>query len=263
MRSPTNSALAPWRALLRGNPVRTPFNVNSKNFTQLLRFAGQEAWRFSVDRLRGAPPRVEQALAFARAHARAGDPESVLQALDRFGREHSFLMNVGDRKGEILDAEVRSKRPARALEIGAFCGYSAVRIARLLREWDGRLVSIEASGPHARVARAMLELAGLADLVEVLHAKAEEAIPSLGAPFELTFIDHWKDLYLPDLRRLEKHGLLLPGSVVIADNVGLFDASAYFEHVRGSGRYDSRNVASTVEYHDELPDAVEISVFRG
>jgi hypothetical protein len=51
--------------------------------------------------------------------------------------------------------------------------------------------------------------------------------------------------------------------VVVADNVGLFDASAYFAHVRGSGRYHSRNVASTVEYRDALPDAVEISVFKG
>jgi catechol O-methyltransferase len=243
--------------------MRVPFRVNAQNVVPLLRLGLGEAWRFARDRLSGAPPRVEQALAHARAHARAGDPESVLAALDRFGREHSFLMNVGDRKGEILDAEVRAKRPARALEIGAFCGYSAVRIARLLREWDGRLVSLEASERNAQVARAMVELAGLADRVEVRHAKAEEAIPSLGAPFELVFIDHWKDLYLPDLRRLEKHGLLRAGSVVVADNVGLFDASEYFAHVRGSGRYDSRNVASTVEYRDELPDAVEISVFKG
>jgi catechol O-methyltransferase len=243
--------------------MRLPFRIDSRNAAPLARFALQEAGRFLWDRLRGAAPRVEQALAFARAHARAGDPESVLSALDRFGREHSFLMNVGDRKGEILDAEVRNRKPARALEIGAFCGYSAVRIARLLREWDGRLVSIEASEANARVARAMLELAGLSDLVEIHHAKAEEAIPSLGAPFELVFIDHWKDLYLPDLLRLEKHALLRPGSVVVADNVGLFDASDYFAHVRGSGRYESRNVVSTVEYRDELPDAVEISVFRG
>ncbi len=240
-----------------------PFRIDARNALPLLRFALAEAGRFLWDRLRGAPPRVEQALAFARAHARAGDPESVLAALDRFGRERSFLMNVGDRKGEILDAEVRSKRPARALEIGAFCGYSAVRIARLLREWDGRLVSIEASAENARVAGAMVELAGLSEFVEFRHAKAEQAIPSLGAPFELVFIDHWKDLYLPDLLRLEQHALLRPGSVVVADNVGLFDASAYFAHVRGSGRYDSRNVASSVEYRDELPDAVEISVFRG
>jgi catechol O-methyltransferase len=243
--------------------MRMPFKVNSSNLVPLLRFAGGEAWRFATDRLRRAPPRVEQALAFARAHARAGDPESVLAALDRFGRTHAFLMNVGDRKGEILDAEVRRKRPARALEIGAFCGYSAVRIARLLREWDGRLVSLEASARNAEVARAMVDLAGLGAFVEVRAAKAEEAIPSLGAPFDLVFLDHWKDLYLPDLRRLEQHGLLRPGSVVVADNVGLFDASAYFAHVRGSGRYHSRNVPSTVEYRDELPDAVEISVFEG
>lgn len=243
--------------------MAVPFRVTRSNALSLLRFGLENLWSFLRDRLRGAPPRVEQALAFARAHARAGDPESVLAALDRFGRDHSFLMNVGDRKGEILDAEVRGKRPARALEIGAFCGYSAVRIARLVREWGGRLVSIEANERNAAVARAMVELAGLGDLVEVRHAKAEEAIPSLGAPFDLVFLDHWKDLYLPDLKRLEKHGLLKPGTVVVADNVGLFDASAYFAHVRGSGRYDSRNVASTVEYRDEIPDAVEISVFKG
>jgi catechol O-methyltransferase len=238
-----------------------PFRVTASNALPLLRFAAAEALRFARDRLSGAPPRVEQALAYARSNARAGDPESVLAALDRFGREQSFLMNVGDRKGEILDAEVRAKRPLRALEIGAFCGYSAVRIARLLREWDGRLVSLEASGRNAAVAREMVELAGLSRFVEVRHAKAEDAIPTLGAPFELVFIDHWKDLYLPDLLRLEQHGLLRPGSVVVADNVGLFDASAYFAHVRGSGRYESRNVASSVEYRDELPDAVEISTF--
>jgi catechol O-methyltransferase len=240
-----------------------PFRIDARNALPLSRFALIELAHFVRDRLRGAPPRVEQALAFARENARPGDPESVLAALDRFGRERSFLMNVGDRKGEILDAEVRRRRPGRALEIGAYCGYSAVRMARLLREWDGRLVSIEASGENARVARAMVELAGLAEYVEVRHAKAEEAIPTLGAPFDLVFIDHWKDLYLPDLRRLEQHALLRPGTVVVADNVGLFDASAYFAHVRGSGRYDSRNVASSVEYRDELPDAVEISVFRG
>jgi catechol O-methyltransferase len=243
--------------------VAVPFRLNRDNALALLRFGLENLWSYLRDRLRGAPPRVEQALAHARTHARPGDPESVLAALDRFGRDHSFLMNVGDRKGEILDDEVRRKRPALALEIGAFCGYSAVRIGRLLREWGGRLISLEANPRNAAVARAMVELAGLGDVVEVRHTRAEEAIPSLGAPFDLVFLDHWKDLYLPDLVRLEEHALLKPGSVVLADNVGLFDASEYLAHVRGSGRYDSRSVASTVEYRDEIPDAVEISVFQG
>ena len=243
--------------------MRLPFRVQRSNALPFLGFALQEGRRFLWDRLRGAPARPAQALAFVRANARAGDPESVLTALDRFGRDHSFLMNVGDRKGEILDAELRRARPARVLEIGAYCGYSAVRIARLLREWQGSLVSVEASGENAELARETVAFAGLAERVEVIHGKAEDVIPKLSGPFDLVFIDHWKDLYLPDLRRLESHGLLRPGSVVVADNVGLFDVSDYLDYVRSGGRYESRNVASTVEYRDALPDAVEISVFRG
>jgi catechol O-methyltransferase len=243
--------------------VALPFRVGRGNLLPLLGFGLQEAGRFVWDRLRFAPPRAAQALAFARANARPGDPESVLAALDRFGREHAFLMNVGDRKGEILDAELRRARPARVLEIGAFCGYSAVRMARLLREWGGSLRSVEASRTHAEVARETVALAGLADHVEVIHGKAEDVIPTLAGPLDLVFLDHWKDLYLPDLRRIEAHGLLRPGSVVVADNVGLFDVGDYLGYVRSCGRYESRNVASTVEYRDALPDAVEISTFRG
>jgi catechol O-methyltransferase len=239
--------------------MRSPFRIERGRILGLLGFGLGEARRFLWDRLRRAPPRVEQALAYARANAEPGNPESILTALDRFGREQAFLMNVGDHKGVILDDEVRRVRPMRALEIGAFCGYSAVRIARLLREWDGRLWSIEASRKNAEVARAVVAHAGLDDRVEVIHGKAEAVIPTLRDPFDLVFIDHWKDLYLPDLKRLEAHGLLRSGSVVVADNVGLFDVSEYLEYVRSSGRYASRNVASSVEYRDDLPDAFEIS----
>src|SRR5262245_41869297 len=175
--------------------MRLPFRVERSNLLPFLGFASREAGRFLWDRLRGAPPRAAQALAWARANARPGDPDSVLAALDHFGRERSFLMNVGDRKGEILDAELRRARPARVLEIGAFCGYSAVRMARLLREWDGHLRSIEASRENAEAARGTVALAGLTDRVEVIHGKAEDVIPTLTGPFDLVFIDHWKDLY--------------------------------------------------------------------
>ena len=243
--------------------MRLPIRLDRANALPFLAFGLREVSRLAWDRLRGAPPRVERALAFAREHARPGDPDSVLAALDRFAREQVFLMNVGDRKGAILDAELRRHRPARALEIGAFCGYSAVRMARLLREWGGRLVSVEANPRAAAVVREMVALAGLGAQVEVVQGKAAEVIPTLSGPFDLVFLDHWKDLYLPDLQRLERHGRLRPGSVVVADNVGLFDVSPYLDYVRSSGRYDSTGHASTVEYMDALPDAVEVSVLRG
>ena len=40
-----------------------------------------------------------------------------------------MLMNVGPRKGEILAAALRPQAIAHALEIGAYCGYSAVLMA--------------------------------------------------------------------------------------------------------------------------------------
>jgi catechol O-methyltransferase len=239
--------------------------VTSQNFFPLLRFAGTEALRATWHRLRGAPPRSLQALARVRERARRGDPDSVLAVLDAFGRREAFLMNVGDRKGLILDAEVERSGARRALEIGAFCGYSAVRIGRLLAPRGGKLTSIEASPQYAEVARQVVEFAGLAGTVEFRVGKAEDVLGELrsGGPFDLVFIDHWKDLYLPDLRRIEALGLLRAGSVVVADNIELFDSREYLEHVRGSGLYTSVHHASTVEYRDSIPDAVEVSTFRG
>ena len=218
---------------------------------------------FVVDWVRGAPPRTEQVAAFVAANARPGDPAHVLATMDRFAREERFLMNVGPDKGpllyELLDA---LPRPARVLELGAFCGYSAILIADRLGP-QGRLVSIEKSGTSARVSRANVAHAGLADRVEVIHGSSSEEISKLEGAFDLVFLDHWKDLYEKDLRLLESNGLLRPGTVVVADNVGqLFGAEAYLDYVRSCGRYDSENRLSTVEY-SQMEDAVEISTYRG
>ena len=228
----------------------------------LLRFGLREGRRFFADVLRGKGPRVERALEVVRQNARRGDADSVLTVLDDFGRRESFLMNVGDRKGEILDEEVKKRRPVTALELGAFCGYSAIRMARLMREWDGHLDSVEVSKRNLETSKAMVAYAGLANFVTFHHGSAAEVIPGLKQSIDLVFIDHWKDLYLPDLRILEDQGLLRSGSVVIADNVGFFDAADYLDHVRNSGRYDSRYVESTLEYNDDLIDAVEVSIAK-
>jgi catechol O-methyltransferase len=242
-----------------------PFRVTRANLFPLLRFGGRELWHAAWSKLRGSPPRSELALARVRERARRGDPESVLAVLDEFGRREAFLINVGDRKGLILDREVQRASASRVLEIGAFCGYSAVRVARLLAPRGGRLTSIEASPAYAAVAREVVEFAGLAGTVDLRVGKAEHVLPDLvsGGPFDLIFIDHWKDLYLPDLRRIEALGLLRPGSVVVADNIGLFDSRAYLDHVRSSGLYTSVHHASTVEYMDSIPDAVEVSTWVG
>ena len=223
----------------------------------------RRAWEFVADRLTGAPPRVERVRDFVRENAREGDPQDVLRVMDRFAREKRFLMNVGPEKGPLM-AELIGRLPAgaRVLELGAYCGYSAIMIADQLGP-QGRLTSIEVDPAAARASRENVAYAGYADRVEILEGASTEVIQTLTGPFDLVFLDHWKDLYEGDLRLIEERGLLRAGSIVVADNVGeIFGASAYLDYVRGCGRYESENRPAHIEYSD-LPDAVEISVYQG
>ena len=51
------------------------------------------------------------------ANARRGDLDDVIRTIDRFCYEQSFMINVGDEKGEILDAAVRRTDPKLVLEL--------------------------------------------------------------------------------------------------------------------------------------------------
>lgn len=226
----------------------------------------RELGRSARARLGGQPNRERAALDFVRAHAIEGDAESVLDALDRFAREQRFMMNLGDGKGRILD-ELVSGLPvnARVLELGTYCGYSAVRMARLLRG-GGQVVSIEENPRHARIAQAICRFAGVDDQVHIMVGESSVIIPTLAGTFDLVLMDHNKDEYLVDLWRIEEKRLLEPGSRVVADNVGpLFDARAYLKYVRTNpyNPYRSHYVESRLEYHEEHPDGMEISVWLG
>lgn len=72
--------------------------------------------------------------------------------------------------GAILDAAVASAQPIQlALELGTYCGYSAVRIARLLPP-GGKLFSVDPSDIPPRVAAAVLEHAGESEQSSLTHA---------------------------------------------------------------------------------------------
>lgn len=62
-----------------------------------------------------------------------------------------------------------------ALELGGYIGYSAIRIARNLPP-GGKLYSIEPNETHVRIARRMIQHAGLDDKVEVLQSILTESI---------------------------------------------------------------------------------------
>lgn len=75
----------------------------------------------------------------------------MLATIDTFATEKSMLVNVGDEKGALLDAAVRHVEPKRVLELGTYCGYSALRIARAAPQ--SQVYSVELSPRSAQVAQ--------------------------------------------------------------------------------------------------------------
>ena len=188
-----------------------------------------------------------------------------MDALDRFARDHQFLMNVGDEKGAILGELLVRNEVTRALELGAYCGYSAVLMGSILQKRGGKLISIEKSPELAEVARSVVDFAGLSDTVEFRVGTAAGILPTLNEPpFELVFIDHLKAAYLPDLKVLEERNLLADGCRVVADNIGIFISSLddYLTHVRENPCYVSHYIPSSMEYVDSIDDGIEVSTYR-
>jgi len=220
---------------------------------------GYQAW---IDKIRGAQPRPLQSAVYVREHAVPGDPQDVLRTLDRFAREERWLMNLGPDKGPLI-TELAHRLPAnaRVLELGAYCGYSAIMIASALGP-GARITSVDINPDAITGARANVETAGLSDQVTFIEGPSTRVIATLEGHFDLVFLDHWKDLYKQDLQLIEERGLIAPGSIVVADNVGkIFSPEAYLDYVRNCGRYDCEHRPATIEY-TALPDAVEISVYR-
>jgi catechol O-methyltransferase len=52
--------------------------------------------------------------------SRQGDIQSVIDTIDEFAWNKRWLMNIGDKKGKILDDAVRGRNPSTILELGNF-----------------------------------------------------------------------------------------------------------------------------------------------
>jgi catechol O-methyltransferase len=215
-----------------------------------------------IDKVRGAPTRPVQAAQYVARNAQLGDPQDVLRVLDRFAQKERWLMSVGPKKGPLIQ-ELAQRLPANAriLELGAYCGYSSIMIASAFGP-QARITSIEIDKDAVESSRANVEVAGLSDRITFVHGPSSKMIPTLQGRFDLVFLDHWKDLYKPDLQLIEEHNLVGPGSIVVADNVGkIFAPEIYLDYVRNCGHYDCEHREATIEY-TSVPDAVEISVYR-
>ncbi|RAK95024.1 O-methyltransferase [Aspergillus ibericus CBS 121593] len=167
-----------------------------------------------------------------------GDPEKILAAIDEFGRERDFLMNVGQSKGAIVVKMIKDRNPRIMVELGGYVGYSAILFGDALKRAGGeKYISLELNPVFAAISDILIRLAGLEDTVEIMVGPCRESLRALKETYphgglDMIFLDHFKVQYVNDLKLCEELRLVAPGTTVLADNVISPGNPAYLEYVR-------------------------------
>jgi len=131
-------------------------------------------------------------------------------------------------RGQVIEDKVKSKvaakkgsgQPVRCLEMGTYCGYSALRIAKNLPE-GSYLLSVEQDALFAAIATKIIEFAGLENKVNIwigsVHSELTNITEYMEGPADFVLVDHSKERYVPDLKLLEDCGVVNKDSAVVGD----------------------------------------------
>ena len=130
-------------------------------------------------------------------------------------------MQISPEQGQLMALLVELLGARKALEVGTFTGYSALRVALALPA-DGKLVACDVSEEWTAVGRRYWEEAGVDGKIDLRIAPALETLGSLIAggeagTFDIAFIDADKENYDAYYERALE--LLRPGGMVLIDNV--------------------------------------------
>lgn len=153
---------------------------------------------------------------YAAAHTTAGSDLYERLAEETRATTKSPQMQIGAVEGALLSMIVRLSKPLRALEIGTFTGYSALRIAEGLPE-DGRLTTCEIDAGHAATAQKYFAQASFGRKINLKLGPALESVQNLHEPLDFVFIDADKTNYSAYYEAVTPW--LRLGGLIVADNV--------------------------------------------
>ncbi|TMW65306.1 hypothetical protein Poli38472_007948 [Pythium oligandrum] len=212
-----------------------------------------------------SPPKC---LAYVKQHAERGNPQSVIDTIDKFCTKVP-MMNIGRPKGAFIDECIRQTKPLVMAELGGYSGYSAVRFASMQKQVVGpeaHYYSFEYSPEFAEIVREMVAFAGLSNNVTVVTgAFADQYETIKDKTVGIYFIDHEKTCYVNDAKLIINSGTLRKGSQLIADNIFQPGATDYVAFMEDHSQFVTmRNV---VEWPSRdggiVQDTVLVSEFQG
>jgi len=177
-------------------------------------------------------------------------PDEILSELISETREQLgglSMMQIAPEQGAFMNLLVKLIDAGQAIEVGTFTGYSALCIARGLRD-GGRLVCCDVSEEYTNIGRTFWERAGVADKIDLRLAPALDTLAALAeagpdASFDFAFVDAVKTEYQAYLEIL--HRLVRPGGLILVDNV-LWSGNVVDESA------DDANTRAIREFNDRL-----------
>ncbi len=146
------------------------------------------------------------------------DPEGdYLHRLYRATHLHTLhgRMASGHLQGRLLRMIVRMIRPKNILEVGTFCGYSAICMAEGLDE-GGKVYTYEINDEQEDFTRPWIEGSDVADKIVFAIGDAITEAPRLGIVFDMAFIDGDKRTYIEAYEMAL--GVVRHGGFILADN---------------------------------------------
>ncbi|XP_072519855.1 catechol O-methyltransferase-like [Salminus brasiliensis] len=202
---------------------------------------------------------VKSTHAYVFSECTHGQAASVLATFDLYARTHASV-SIGPEKGEFVDEVVKREAPLRVLELGMHCGYTSVRILRLLPT-SGKLLTVELDPLTAEKGEEIILVAGFKNpQFQVLTCSSAEAISSLPSQLgesclDLVVMDHDPEQYLPDLLALQRGKLLSARCVLLLNGTLEPGAQALLEHVTARPQqYDiGHQFKDMVEIHCHMP----------
>jgi len=125
-------------------------------------------------------------------------------------------MACGHLQGKFIEMISRMVNPTYILEIGTFTGYSAICLAKGLKN-EGMLITVEANDELARFNRSYFTKAGVASKIKSITGRLQDVAATISEEFDLVYIDGDKREYS------EYYWLIIdkvrPGGFIITDNV--------------------------------------------
>jgi predicted O-methyltransferase YrrM len=141
--------------------------------------------------------------------------DALLAKMEKRAKDHRLPISDPE-VASFLAITARARAPKLIVELGTNIGYGAIVMARAAGP-SARVVTIELSPEHVKVARGFIEEAGLSSRVEVVEGAAIAELEKMAGPIDMAYVDCVKEEYSRYLELLVPR--LADRGVIVADNV--------------------------------------------